>query len=95
MDTPGIHDHEFQQRNTAEMQSTTALVHIRSATCSLLARVKNEKPKTERDLEEENGGAGVHSIDRRKHYNMKKQEWAYEIISRIADGKKVADDQRC
>ena len=63
--------------------------------CSLLNRVKNEKPKTERDLQEENGDAGVHSIDWGKHYDMKKQEWAYDIISRIADGKSIADGQRC
>ena len=50
-----------------------------------------EKRKTERELQEENGGAGVYSMDWRKHYDLKKSEWAYDIIPEIVDGKNIAD----
>ncbi len=50
-----------------------------------------EKRKTERDLQEENGGAGVYSMDWRKLYDLKKPEWAYDLIPEIVDGKNIAD----
>lgn len=50
-----------------------------------------EKKRTERDLQEENGGAGVYSMDWRKLYDLKKKEWNYDIMPEIVDGKNIAD----
>ena len=47
--------------------------------------------RTEKDLENENGGAGVYSADFRKHYMLERDEWKYDIIPEIFDGKNVAD----
>ena len=52
-----------------------------------------DKPtrKLEKDLQEENGGAGVYSMDWRKLYQLKRKEWAYDIMPEIVDGKNIAD----
>lgn len=47
--------------------------------------------KLEKDLEEENGGAGVYSMDWRKLYTLDRKEWAYDIMPEIVDGKNIAD----
>lgn len=50
-----------------------------------------QKRKLERDIQEENGGAGVYSMDWRKLYQLKRKEWAYDIMPEIVDGKNIAD----
>ncbi|BGP53400.1 hypothetical protein JCM8202_000283 [Rhodotorula sphaerocarpa] len=47
--------------------------------------------RIERDLEEENGGAGVYSSDLKKNYKLKNDEWKYDVIPEIQDGKNIAD----
>ncbi|GAA5924882.1 putative GTPase NOG1 [Sporobolomyces koalae] len=50
-----------------------------------------ERRRLEKDLEEENGGAGVFSVDLKKNYLLKNDEWKYDVIPEIQDGKNVAD----
>ncbi|KAH7107413.1 GTP binding protein 4 [Auriculariales sp. MPI-PUGE-AT-0066] len=50
-----------------------------------------DRIRLERDVQEENGGAGVHSIDMRKDYLLSNDEWKYDIMPEIFDGKNVAD----
>ena len=50
-----------------------------------------EKRKTEKDLQEEGGGAGVYSADFRKHYLLDNSEWKYDIMPEIWDGHNVLD----
>ncbi|KAL5056947.1 hypothetical protein RYX36_028551 [Vicia faba] len=50
-----------------------------------------EKRKTEKDLEEENGGAGVYSMNLRKHYILADDEWKEDILPEILDGHNVYD----
>ena len=50
-----------------------------------------ERRKTDKDLQEENGGAGVYSIDLKKSYMLDDEEWKYDIIPEIANGKNIAD----
>lgn len=50
-----------------------------------------EKKKTEKDLEEEHGGAGVYQPDLRKNYILKNEEWKYDIIPEILEGKNISD----
>ncbi|GAA5902066.1 putative GTPase NOG1 [Sporobolomyces salmoneus] len=50
-----------------------------------------ERRRLEKDLEEENGGAGVFSTDLKKNYLLKNDDWKYDVIPEIQDGKNVAD----
>jgi nucleolar GTP-binding protein len=50
-----------------------------------------EKKKLERDLEQENGGAGVYSANLRRHYILADDEWKEDILPEILDGHNVAD----
>lgn len=47
--------------------------------------------KLEKDLEKENGGAGVFNVDLKKRYLLDSEEWRYDIIPEIMDGHNVAD----
>ncbi|KAJ3054058.1 Nucleolar GTP-binding protein 1 [Rhizophlyctis rosea] len=49
------------------------------------------RPKLERDLEAEGGGAGVFNVDLKKRYELGNPEWKYDTIPEIMDGKNVAD----
>ena len=46
---------------------------------------------TEKELQEENGGAGVYSADLRKNYMLDDDDWKYDIVPEIYNGKNVAD----
>ncbi|KAL9655088.1 hypothetical protein ABK040_008869 [Willaertia magna] len=46
---------------------------------------------TEKQLENMNGGAGVYQPDYRKNYTLRNEEWKYDIVPEIMDGKNIAD----
>mmetsp|Transcript_53215 Transcript_53215/g.64151 ORF Transcript_53215/g.64151 Transcript_53215/m.64151 type:complete len:698 (+) Transcript_53215:257-2350(+) len=48
-------------------------------------------PKTARDLMWENGGPGVWAPDYRAQYDLEKDEWRFDAIPEIMDGKNIAD----
>ncbi|XP_058773622.1 nucleolar GTP-binding protein 1-like [Vicia villosa] len=50
-----------------------------------------EKRKTEKDLEEENGGAGVYSMNLKKQYILADDEWKEDNLPEILDGHNVYD----
>ncbi|KAL3501233.1 hypothetical protein ACH5RR_035682 [Cinchona calisaya] len=52
---------------------------------------EKQKRKLERDLEDENGGAGVYSAGLRKHYILASDEWKEDIMPEILDGHNVYD----
>jgi nucleolar GTP-binding protein len=54
-------------------------------------RDAGERRKTEKDLQEENGGAGVYSQDIRKLWDLKDPSWRYDIMPEIVDGRNVMD----
>ena len=54
-------------------------------------REAGERRKTEKDLQEENGGAGVYSQDLRKRWDLKDETWKYDVMPEIVDGHNVAD----
>ncbi|XP_057523286.1 nucleolar GTP-binding protein 1-like [Amaranthus tricolor] len=56
-----------------------------------LEKAEKEKRKTERDLEEENGGAGVYSASLKKHYILANDEWKEDIMPEFLDGHNVYD----
>ncbi|CAO3678051.1 unnamed protein product [Rhizopus microsporus] len=45
----------------------------------------------EKDLEIENGGAGVYNVDLKKKYLLKEDDWKYDVIPEFLDGHNVAD----
>ncbi|KAJ3088155.1 Nucleolar GTP-binding protein 1 [Quaeritorhiza haematococci] len=60
------------------------------------ARVKYDRNdpnrrQLEKDIELEQGGAGVYNVDLKKLYQLKDEEWKYDTIPEIMDGKNVAD----
>ncbi|KAG8883749.1 Nucleolar GTP-binding protein 1 [Tulasnella sp. 331] len=49
------------------------------------------RPRLERDLEEEEGGAGVYNLNLRKNYLLKNDDWKQDIVPEIWQGKNIAD----
>lgn len=54
-------------------------------------RDAGEKLDTEKDLEEELGGAGVYSSDLRKTYILDDDSWKYDIMPEIWEGHNIMD----
>lgn len=50
-----------------------------------------ERRKLERDIEEENGGAGVYNIDLKKFYDLADPSWAHDKVPEFMNGKNIAD----
>ncbi|KAF7176867.1 hypothetical protein CNMCM7691_004151 [Aspergillus felis] len=49
------------------------------------------RKKLERDIEEENGGAGVYNVDLKKNYMLADDEWKHDKIPEVWNGKNVYD----
>ena len=54
-------------------------------------RDAGERRRTEKDLQEENGGAGVYTQDMRKIWDLKDPSWRYDIMPELVDGRNVMD----
>jgi nucleolar GTP-binding protein len=50
-----------------------------------------ERRKLARDIEEENGGAGVYNVDLKDKYILENEEWKHDKIPEVFDGKNVHD----
>lgn len=44
-----------------------------------------------RDIEEENGGAGVYNINLKDQYKLDDEDWRYDCVPEVFDGKNVSD----
>ncbi|KAJ5923980.1 Nucleolar GTP-binding protein 1 [Penicillium verhagenii] len=49
------------------------------------------RPKLERDLEEENGGAGVYSFDMQRDYTLANKDWNHDKMPEVWNGKNIYD----
>jgi nucleolar GTP-binding protein len=49
------------------------------------------RKKLERDIEEENGGAGVYNVDLKKSYTLANDEWKHDKIPEVWNGKNIYD----
>jgi nucleolar GTP-binding protein len=50
-----------------------------------------DRPRLERDIEEEEGGAGVYNFNMRKNYLLDNPEWKEDRIPEVFEGKNVYD----
>lgn len=50
-----------------------------------------ERRKLARDIEEEQGGAGVYNVDLKDQYILENDEWKHDKVPEIFEGKNVAD----
>jgi nucleolar GTP-binding protein len=50
-----------------------------------------DRPLLERDLEEQDGGAGVYNIDMRKNYLLENDEWKHDRVPEVFKGQNVYD----
>ncbi|GAA5801337.1 GTP binding protein 4 [Helicostylum pulchrum] len=83
-----IHLARPQQRD-----NIARLPHIPAETKTRVKYDKNDpnRRKLEKDIEEENGGAGVFNVDLKKKYMLEDDEWKYDTIPEFLDGHNVAD----
>ncbi|KAF4670795.1 Nucleolar GTP-binding protein 1 [Perkinsus olseni] len=51
----------------------------------------DESQMTEKQLMERHGGAGVYSVDTRKNWDLKNEDWKYDNVPEIMDGHNIAD----
>lgn len=54
-------------------------------------REGKKKRRTLKTLEDEAGGPGFFNFDRRSYFDLKEEDWKYDAIPEIMDGKNVAD----
>ena len=47
--------------------------------------------RTQKDKQEDMGGAGVYSLPLQAHWELKRPEWLDDMIPEIMDGKNIAD----
>ncbi len=52
---------------------------------------KSKRHRTLKDLEDEAGGPGQFDFDRRNYFDLKNDEWKFDVIPEFMDGKNVAD----
>ena len=50
-----------------------------------------DRPRLARDIEEENGGAGVYNVDLKADYDLADPTWNHDRVPEILNGKNVAD----
>jgi nucleolar GTP-binding protein len=50
-----------------------------------------DRRKLARDIEEENGGAGVYNIDLKKSYDLAEADWRHDKVPEFFNGRNVAD----
>jgi nucleolar GTP-binding protein len=65
--------------------------HMVDSGASVNTNGKNKKKKTARELMWENGGPGVWAPDYREQYDLEQDEWRFDAIPEIMDGKNIAD----
>ena len=49
------------------------------------------KKRTQKDVQEETGGAGVYSLPLQHHWSLKTPDWVNDVIPEIMDGKNILD----
>jgi len=71
--------------------SVTSMMEVSKASGGSSSSSLESTRVTEKQLMISNGGAGVYSCDYRKYYLMEDDEWKFDTIPQIMDGKNVMD----
>ena len=50
-----------------------------------------DRPRLARDIEEENGGAGVYNVNLKDQYLLEDEDWKYDRVPEVFNGKNVYD----
>ena len=64
---------------------------VLNGTYKKINRSDPERRKLERDLEEDNGGAGVYNMDLKKNWDLADPEWNHDKVPEFFKGRNVAD----
>jgi nucleolar GTP-binding protein len=64
---------------------------VKNGTHKKLEMSDPERRRLEREIEEENGGAGVYNIDLKKFYDLADPEWKSDKVPEFLNGKNIAD----
>ena len=56
-----------------------------------LSKDDSNRRRLARDIEEENGGAGVYNINLKDQYKLDDEDWKYDRIPEVFEGKNVSD----
>jgi nucleolar GTP-binding protein len=57
----------------------------------MMMDVEDDRKKTQKDIMNENGGAGIWAQNWREHWQLKNNEWRTDGVPEIMDGKNIAD----
>jgi nucleolar GTP-binding protein len=64
---------------------------IKNGTHKKFDKMDPERRRLEREIEEENGGAGVYNIDLKKSYDLADADWNHDKVPEFLNGKNIAD----
>lgn len=64
---------------------------VKNGTYKKFDKADPERRKLERDIEEENGGAGVYNFDMKKNYLLADDDWKHDKVPEFFNGKNIAD----
>ncbi|EXJ90290.1 nucleolar GTP-binding protein [Capronia coronata CBS 617.96] len=64
---------------------------VKKGTYKKYDKADPERRKLEREIEEENGGAGVYNVDLKKIYDLADSEWNHDKVPEFFHGKNIAD----
>ncbi|KIV84512.1 hypothetical protein PV11_00287 [Exophiala sideris] len=64
---------------------------VKNSTYKKFDKADPERRKLERDIEEEEGGAGVYNFDMKKNYLLADDEWKHDKVPEFLNGRNIAD----
>lgn len=64
---------------------------VKNGTYKKYDKADPERKRLEREIEEEDGGAGVYNIDLKKFYDLADPEWNHDKVPEFYNGKNIAD----
>jgi nucleolar GTP-binding protein len=64
---------------------------VKNGTYKKYDQTDPERRKLEREIEEENGGAGVYNVDLKKTYDLADPDWRHDKVPEFFNGKNIVD----
>ncbi|KAL0248708.1 hypothetical protein GEMRC1_003942 [Eukaryota sp. GEM-RC1] len=57
----------------------------------VLKGIPKTSKETQKDVQIRSGGAGLYAMDYREHYQLEQEEWKYDEVPELLNGKNIAD----